>query len=155
MGQLAMDCRLAREQVSLRLDGELSDFEDAALSSHLAACAACRSYAFSTTEATAQIRATPLEQPEYPVVLPHRTRVRIPLRTAHAAAAAAVIAIIGFTAAGVSPSTERSISLGAGAGNTLADRSPNLSPQRVARATVDFRFTQFAPRAVRGRIIAL
>ena len=155
MGQLGMDCRLAREQVSLKLDGGLSEFEQAALDAHLAGCGDCRAYAASTTDMTAQLRATPFEQPRFPVVLPHRSRVRVPLRTAQAAAAAAAVAIIGFTAAGITPSSERSISLGAGAGNTLADRAAALSPERVARATVDFRIAQISLRPDRGRIIAL
>jgi predicted anti-sigma-YlaC factor YlaD len=152
MGQMGSACRLAREHISLQLDGELSEFEQAALDGHLARCAQCRAYAASTSQVSAHIRMAPLEQPQFPVVLPHRSRVRVPLRTAQAAAAAAVVAVIGFSAAGVVPNTEGSLSLSAG--NTQVNRAPNLSPERVLRASVD-RIGWSVPRAVHGRIIAL
>jgi predicted anti-sigma-YlaC factor YlaD len=154
MGQMRSACRIAREQISLELDGELSEFERAALDGHLNGCGDCCTYAASAAHVSAHIRKAPLEQPQFPVVLPHRSRIRVPLRTAQAAAAAAVVAVVGFSAAGIVPSAaERSISLSAG--NTQVDRTPNLSPERVARASVDFRIGWTAPRAVHGRIIAL
>jgi predicted anti-sigma-YlaC factor YlaD len=153
MGQMGSACRLAREQISLKLDGELSEFERAALDGHLSTCGDCRTYAASAAHVSAHIRTAPLEQPQFPVVLPHRSRIRVPLRTAQAAAAAAVVAVIGFSAAGIVPSAERSVSLSAG--NTQVVRTPNLSPERVARASIDFRIGWTAPRAVHGRIIAL
>jgi predicted anti-sigma-YlaC factor YlaD len=153
MGQIGSTCRIAREHISLQLDGELSEFERAALDAHLGACDHCRGYAASATQVSAHIRTAPLEQPQFPVVLPHRSRVRIPLRTAQAAAAAAVVAVIGFSAAGVVPSAEQSVSLSAG--NTRVDRAPNLSRERVERASGDFRIGWASPRPVHGRIIAL
>lgn len=153
MGQMGSTCRLAREHISLQLDGELSDFERAALDAHLGACDDCRAYAASAAQVSAHIRTEPLEQPRFPVVLPHRSRVRIPLRTAQAAAAAAVVAVIGFSAAGIVPSAEQSVSLSAG--NTRVEQTPNLSPERVARASVDFRIGLASPRAIHGRILAL
>lgn len=153
MGQIGNACRLAREHISVRLDGELSEFEGAALDVHLSGCEQCRAYAASAEHVSAHIRSAPLEQPEFPVVLPHRSRVRVPLRAAQAAAAAAVVAVIGFSAAGIVPSAEQSVSLSAG--NTQVERAPNLSPERVARASVDFRILGTGPRAVHGRIIAL
>jgi predicted anti-sigma-YlaC factor YlaD len=153
MGQIGTTCRLAREHISVQLDGELSEFERAALDAHLGVCDLCRAYAASAAHVSAHIRTAPLEQPRFPVVLPHRSRVRIPLRTAQAAAAAAVVAVIGFSAAGIVPSAEQSVSLGAG--NTRVDRAPNLSPERVERASVDFRIGWTSPRPGHGRIIAL
>ena len=153
MGQMGSTCKLAREQISLDLDGELSEFERAALGGHLSACDQCRAYAATAAHVSTHIRTAPLEEPQFPVVLPHRSRVRIPLRTAQAAAAAAVVAVIGFSAAGIVPSAEQSVSLGAG--NTQVDRAPNLSPERVSRAGLDFRIGWVSTRPVHGRIIAL
>jgi predicted anti-sigma-YlaC factor YlaD len=147
VGQLSSACKLAREHTSLHLDGELSEFEQVALDAHLTNCAGCRAYGASMTEATTRLRSTRLEQPDFPVVLPHRSRIRVPLRTAQLAAAAVVVAVVGFSAASVTPGRERSLS-GSGA-NTLVDRGPNLSPGRLTRATFDVRVARTAPRPVR------
>jgi len=147
VGQLNNACRLAREHISLHLDGELSEFEQVALDAHLMNCAGCRAYGASVAEATTRLRSARLEHPDFPVVLPHCSRIRVPLRTAQVAAAAVVVAVVGFSAAGVTPGRERSLS-GSGA-NTLVDRGPKLSPERVTRATFDVRVARTAPRPVR------
>ena len=150
MGQLNNACRLAREQISLHLDGELSEFEQVALDRHLAYCASCRLYGASVADVTAQVRLAPPAQPEFPVVLPHRARIRVPLRAAQVAAAAVVVTVFGFTAAGVTPGGERALS-GAEA-NTRADRAPNLAAKRGALLTVDVLVQRpAAPRPVHGR----
>jgi predicted anti-sigma-YlaC factor YlaD len=134
------------------LDGELSEFEQVALDTHLTACAPCRAYGLSVADATTRLRAATFEQPEFPVVLPHRSRVRIPLRAAQAAAAAVVVAVIGFSAAGVTPGGERSASLSAS--DTLLDRGVSLSPERIARGTLDLSIVQDRPRPMpRGVMI--
>jgi predicted anti-sigma-YlaC factor YlaD len=144
-------CRTAREQISLHLDGELSELEQVALNAHLAACVRCRTYGASVADVSAQLRLAPAVQPEFPVVLPHRARIRMPLRTAQAAAAAVVVAVLGMTAAGVTPGSERALSRGTA--NTRADRAPNLAANRGARLTVDVVVQRPAsPRPVHGRI---
>jgi predicted anti-sigma-YlaC factor YlaD len=134
VGQLSSACKLAREHISLHLDGELSEFEQIALDAHLTGCAACRAYGASIADVTTRLRSAPLQQPEFPVVLPHRARIRVPLRTAQAAAAAVVVAVVGFSAAGVTPGGEQSTSLSASA--TFLDRGVRLSAERVARGTL-------------------
>ena len=134
VGQLNNACRLAREQISLHLDGELSEFEQVALDVHLTSCASCRAYGASVADVTAQLRLAPVVQPEFPVVLPHRSRIRVPLRAAQVAAAAVVVAVFGLSAAGVTPGNERAFS---GRETNAANRAPNLAALRGARVTVD------------------
>jgi anti-sigma factor RsiW len=149
VGQLTKACSTAREQISLHLDGELSEFEQIALNAHLTACPRCRAYGASVAEVSAQLRMAPVEEPEFPVVLPHRTRIRMPLRTVQAAAAAAVVAVFGLAAAGVTPGSERAFSGRANA----ADQAPNLAARRGARLTVDVVVQRPAvPRPVHGHV---
>jgi predicted anti-sigma-YlaC factor YlaD len=135
VGQLNNACMLAREQISLHLDGELSEFEQVALDAHLTSCARCRAYGASVAEVSAQLRLAPAEQPEFPIVLPHRARIRVPLRSAQVAAAAVVVAVFGLSAAGVTQGNERALS--GRATNAPANRAPNLAAWRGARVTVD------------------
>jgi anti-sigma factor RsiW len=88
-------CERAREWASLRLDGELSEFEQVWLATHLERCPDCAAYAHGVTAATGAIRgASPLRLSE-PVTLP-RSR-RIPVRAVSAAtAAAAIVAAVGL-----------------------------------------------------------
>ncbi|CAN5315974.1 hypothetical protein BH18ACT12_BH18ACT12_13170 [soil metagenome] len=152
MGQPSSACRLARGRLSVHLDGELSEFEQVALEGHLTGCARCREYGAWVADVSTQLRLAPVEQPEFPVVLPHRSRIRVPLRTAQVAAAAAVVAVVGFTAAGVPTGGERSVSLHAP--NTLVDRVPGLTPSQATRAASGVVSAQrrTAPRPVRGGV---
>jgi anti-sigma factor RsiW len=150
VGQLNNACRLAREQISLHLDGELSEFEQVALDAHLTSCADCRAYGASVAEVSAHLRLAPAEQPEFPIVLPHRPRIRVPLRSAQVAAAAVVVAVFGLSAAGVTPGNDRALSERA---TNAADRAPNLAALRGARVTVDVVVQRPASRpAVHGPI---
>jgi anti-sigma factor RsiW len=80
----------ARESVSGRLDGELSELERAWLDAHLSACAECSAYADSVAAFTRELRTAPLEQPDAEIALPSRRRARgFGLQSA-----AAVIAIL-------------------------------------------------------------
>ena len=56
-------CARAREWVSLKLDGELSELERLLLRRHLARCGPCRALAESMETATTLVRLTPLERP--------------------------------------------------------------------------------------------
>jgi predicted anti-sigma-YlaC factor YlaD len=142
---------LAREQISLHLDGELSEFEQIALDAHLTSCARCRAYGASVAEVSAQLRLAPAEQPEFPIVLPHRARIRVPLRSAQVAAAAVVVAVFGLSAAGVTQGNERGLS--GRATNAPANRAPNLAAWRGARVTVDVVLQRPAsPPSVHGPI---
>src|SRR3712207_2875005 len=91
LGTRSRACDQARSLVSLRLDDELSELEQALLDAHLGACAACASFSIDVLAATAQLRAAPLEQLDAPVTLPAAPR-RAYLRGLQTAAAGAVAA---------------------------------------------------------------
>ena len=150
VGQLGSACEYAREQISLELDGELSELQQVALDGHLTGCASCRAYRAAVAGVSSRLRAAPLEEPEVPFVLPHRSRIRVPLRTVQAAAAVAVVAVLGFAGAGLTSGGQPSVSLIAG--DIARDREPILRPTRVGRATVEFRIDRrTTPRPIRGR----
>ncbi len=92
-------CDRARQWLSLRLDGELSELEQALLAAHLERCDACRTFEAETAALTAALRAAPLERLQ-PIALPRRRRVSARAFQAGAAAAAVVAAgVLGSTIA--------------------------------------------------------
>jgi anti-sigma factor RsiW len=87
-------CERAREWGSLRLDGELSDFEQVLLDAHLRRCAGCSEYVREIGAITLTIRAADLEPLPRPITLPLRRRIAYPTRGLQAGAAvAAVLAV--------------------------------------------------------------
>ena len=108
--QLTKQCERARECASLRLDGELSEFEHALLVAHLARCEPCNQFAAELEAITNRLRNAPLEPLEQPVTLPARRRIS--RRPAEIAAAAALM----LTALGV-----------AGAMRTIEGSNPSLT----------------------------
>ena len=87
------NCERSRAWISMRLDGELSELEQALLGAHLAACAACCDYERSVRGVVLAVRAQPLEQVEHPVVVSGRRRLRArPVTFVRVAAVAAVVA---------------------------------------------------------------
>jgi len=89
-------CECARAWVSLRLDDEISELEDALLDAHLRRCASCREFEASVHGAVVILRAQPLEAIDHAVVVPGRRR--IPMRRATVASVAAVAAaVVGVT----------------------------------------------------------
>jgi predicted anti-sigma-YlaC factor YlaD len=150
VGQLGSACEYAREQISLELDGELSELERVALDGHLTSCAHCRAYRAGVARVSSGLRAAPLEQPQVPFVLPHRSRIRVPLRTFRVGAAAAVVAVVGFAGGGLTSGSGPSVSLTAG--TSALDREPILRPTRVGRGVITFRIDRrTTPRPIRGR----
>ena len=99
---LPRSCELARQWVSQRADGELSDFESAHLDGHLARCSPCAAFAHGIEGAVQLLRSAPLarlsRQVDLPVDLlpsrPARTsrRLRLPLSVAGAAGIAVAVA---------------------------------------------------------------
>ena len=87
-------CERTRGWLSLRLDGELSEFERALMDAHLGCCAECRAFEVDVAAFTTALREAPPERLGEPVALPRRPR-----RPAHgirvAAAAAAVLVAAG------------------------------------------------------------
>ena len=97
MRTTARRCDRAREYASLRLDGELSDFESALLGSHIERCPSCRAFAEDLVGVTERLRTAPLERPLIVLTLPQRRFAA--LRTMQAsAAAAAVVSVVGIGA---------------------------------------------------------
>ena len=87
-------CERAREWGSLRLDGELSEFERVLLDAHLGRCASCADYVREIGAITATIRAAELQPLSQPVAIPLRRRINYASGALQAgAAAAAVIAV--------------------------------------------------------------
>jgi len=122
---MTKQCERARECASLRLDGELSEFEQALLVAHLARCEPCRSFAHELESVTNHVRSTPLARLEQPVALPSHRRVVTPRRVEIAAAAALMLTTLGVAGAlrAVESSGTTSLSFGApGLSNTLESR---------------------------------
>jgi hypothetical protein len=92
VGMRSRQCERARELASLRLDGEISELEEALLRTHQGRCAECDAFARSLGGFTGELRAAPLESPSRPFALPRRPRVA--LRSVQFAAAAAAIAVV-------------------------------------------------------------
>jgi predicted anti-sigma-YlaC factor YlaD len=91
-------CDRAREYASLRLDGELSDFERALLDSHLERCPSCRAFADDLAGVTQQLRTAPLvSAPDLSITLPSR-RFAALRGVQVSAAAAAVVSVVGIGA---------------------------------------------------------
>jgi predicted anti-sigma-YlaC factor YlaD len=98
---LPAECAQACQQLSLRADHELSDFETVLLEAHVAVCADCRAFEKGVTGVTSLLRAVPLEQPIVSFQLPRcRSRANAlfgsSLRAGSAAAAVAIVALTGL-----------------------------------------------------------
>ena len=100
---LPADCARARQQLSLRLDSELSEFEVMLLDAHLSRCEDCRAFEQGVVSFTGALRSVPMELPAI-AFEPPRRRARLDvllassLRAGSAAAAIAVVAISGLIA---------------------------------------------------------
>ena len=90
-----MVCERVREQVSLELDGELSQLEHRMMSAHLERCAQCAAYASDLRDVTEKIRLTPLQRMTRPVVV-RRRRVVTTARLQVGVAAAFALAALGL-----------------------------------------------------------
>jgi predicted anti-sigma-YlaC factor YlaD len=97
MRSTARRCDRAREYASLRLDGELSDFESALLDSHIERCPSCRAFSEDLVAVTERLRTAPLQRPSIVVTLPQR-RFAAVRRIQLSAAAAAVVSVVGIGA---------------------------------------------------------
>ena len=87
-------CDRVRAQISLGLDGELSQLEQRMLASHVARCADCAAYEADVVAITTELRAAPLEALEHPVVV--RRPRRLPLvRLQVGVAAGLAVAVLG------------------------------------------------------------
>jgi anti-sigma factor RsiW len=117
-------CERARECASLRLDGELSEFEQALLVAHLSRCEPCASFARELQALTTHVRTTPLERLSQPVSLPSRRRLIARRPVEIAAAAALMLTTLGVAGAlRTVEANNPTLSFGApGVSNTLESR---------------------------------
>ena len=86
-------CSRVREQVSLVLDGELSQLEQRMLGTHLERCPRCAAYAADVRDVTERIRNAPRAVMQRPIVVRRRrplTTVRLQVGVAAAFALAAL-----------------------------------------------------------------
>jgi anti-sigma factor RsiW len=91
-GLTSVVCDRVRAQVSLELDGELSQLEQRMLPAHLERCADCARYADDVRDLTERIRTAPPALMQRPVVVRRRraittTRIQIGVAAAFALAA--------------------------------------------------------------------
>lgn len=130
------ECERARLWVSLRLDGELSELENASLRAHLGSCVACAGFQQEAAELTRDLRAAPLQAFDAPVVVGARDHVVVALprrrtpamRVLQVSAAAAAVVL----AAGLG-SLAGSISSRGGSNTTATSaRAGGLDPGIVA-----------------------
>ena len=116
-------CDDARQWASIRLDSELTEFEEFLLEDHLRGCFECAAYADSIATTTSALRATPPLRVEVPLAAPVRRRRALPLRALTAASAAAAVAA--------------AVGIGSLVGS-VGQSSPNVTP-RIARSAVTSR----------------
>jgi predicted anti-sigma-YlaC factor YlaD len=130
---LAAECERARNRVSLGLDGELSEVEQALLRAHVGRCAACAGFASDLDRLTQELRRAPLERPAADAVPVRRRGTGRRVLQLGAAAAAIVLA--------------------AGLGS-LAGSLSSRQPSTVARAAQfplhGFRVASLRPNALPG-----
>jgi anti-sigma factor RsiW len=88
-------CDRARQWASLRVDGELTELEDALLDRHLEDCPACRSFAARLEATTELVRAEPYERPEIDYAPLERRPIRLPVGRRAAIVAVAAAAALG------------------------------------------------------------
>jgi predicted anti-sigma-YlaC factor YlaD len=85
-------CERVRAQISLRLDGELSELERRMMESHLIRCPSCGAFEREVTRLTQSLRDAPHERSRNPVVVHAPRRVSFARVQGGVAAAVAVVA---------------------------------------------------------------
>jgi predicted anti-sigma-YlaC factor YlaD len=87
-------CDRVRAQVSLRLDGELSQLESRMVDAHLARCGECREFEADASRFTDALRSAPLEVSARPVTI-RRLRRGAVSRAQVSMVAAVAVAVLG------------------------------------------------------------
>ena len=146
MGAFKSGCERAREWVSLELDGELSELEDALLRAHLDRCVACAAFARDARAFTRALRAAPSERPAEAPAPPRSGggRLRV-LQLASAAAAVAAAVGLGGLAGSLSSRGAQQPEAGSG---VAATQQPYFERKLLA---LDARLRE---RDRRGRAVA-
>ena len=88
-------CERVRAQVSLEVDGELSQLERAMLAAHVVRCAECRAYRRDVHALTRALRSAPLETAP-PIAVRRYRRSSAATRFQAGAAAAMAFAMVGI-----------------------------------------------------------
>lgn len=119
----SQQCETSREWVSLRLDGELSELEEAMLRRHVAGCADCRTFEEAAESFTTRLRSAPLETvpPVFEAGRQGTGRRRFVGVGAAAAALAASAAVFLAPGLGSSPSSLQLSELGGGTADVTLD----------------------------------
>jgi anti-sigma factor RsiW len=139
-------CDRVRGQISLDLDGELSQLERAMVASHIRRCPACAAFRTSAGSFTHALRTAPLAALERPIEIPslrRRALAEVRFGAVRVAAAAAGIAVV------------LSLAIGGGAGilgsqplQAKAEQSAYLQSMDYERLLIE----QQAPRTRGSRI---
>ena len=98
--RVSVVCERVCEQVSLELDGELSQLERRMVAAHLERCADCRAFEERVRTFTEDLRAVPLELLQRPVV------VRRSRRASFTGAQVGVAAVLAIAALGLASQLE-------------------------------------------------
>ena len=98
--QHTLSCDELHALVSRRLDGGISQFEDALSAAHVRDCAACARYEREVTAFTQLLRESPLEPAPRHVGLPYGVRYRRPAHVVRGALATAAVAVAAVTIGG-------------------------------------------------------
>jgi anti-sigma factor RsiW len=91
------DCRRARQSLSIRLDGELSEIAAARLEEHLRLCCDCAAFGERIAAVADAMRSASLVEPAEAIVMPRRSGSRIWVLSAGAASVAALVVAVATT----------------------------------------------------------
>jgi anti-sigma factor RsiW len=92
---LPMVCERVRGQISVLLDGELSQLEQRMVAAHLERCPDCQAFEQTVRSFTEELRAAPAEVLQQPIVVRRRSR-RVSFSALQASAAATIaVAVLG------------------------------------------------------------
>jgi predicted anti-sigma-YlaC factor YlaD len=88
------DCRRARQSLSIRLDGELSEIAAARLEAHLRFCGDCAAFGERVVAIADAMRSASLAEPAEAIVMPRRSGSRLWVLSAGAASVAALVVAV-------------------------------------------------------------
>jgi anti-sigma factor RsiW len=91
------DCRRARQSLSIRLDGELSEIAAARLEAHLRLCGDCAAFGARIVAIADAMRSASLVEPAEAIVMPRRPGSRLWVLSAGAASVAALAVAVATT----------------------------------------------------------
>jgi predicted anti-sigma-YlaC factor YlaD len=116
------ECERARSQVSLALDNELSEFEQASLRAHVGRCVTCAAFACELGALTQELRASRRERPTAEVMPPRRRAATRVVQLTAAAAAVVLAAGLGSLAGSLSSRHTATATVASGRAGHLLDR---------------------------------